>query len=60
LEKERKNRMPKEARYPIFLLGLLTLIVGGFASQALGAPTNIDLLVGAVGFALLLLSVGIR
>jgi hypothetical protein len=60
LERERRSRMPKAARYPIFLLGLLTLIVGGFASQALGAPTSVDLVVGAAGFSLLLVSVGIR
>ena len=56
----RKERMPSMARYPIFFLGLLVLIVGGIVGIRVNAPVNVDLVVGIVGFLLLLLSVAIR
>ena len=52
--------MPSMARYPIFFLGLLVLIVGGIVGIRVNAPVNVDLVVGIVGLLLLLLSVAIR
>jgi hypothetical protein len=57
LEKETKKRMPKGARYPTFLLGLVVLIVGGLIAQMYGMPVTVDITIGLVGFILLLLSV---
>jgi hypothetical protein len=49
--------MPKRARYPLFLLGLAVILLGGIAANMGGAnPTT---LAGVVftGFALLVLAV---
>lgn len=60
LEKEPRRRVPKAARYPIFLLGLLTLILGELASVYYDAGTQTEAAVAALGFFLLILSVALR
>jgi len=52
--------MPKAARYPVFLLGLVVLIFGGLASIQLHFTAETDAGIAAVGFVLVLLSVLIR
>ena len=55
-----KQRMPKRARYPLFLLGLGIILVGGIAVNAIqGSPSAIGGVVLA-GFAFLLLSVVVK
>jgi len=60
MERERKNRFPKGARYPLFILGLAIIIVGGVAAQFYGATVEVDLGLGIVGFLCLVLSVALR
>jgi hypothetical protein len=60
LEKEPKNRLPKAARYPLFLIGLVILIIGGLAGMQAGASATTDAAVAAVGFVFLMLSVVLR
>ena len=48
------------ARYPIFFIGLLIIIVGGVLALRLDAPLNTDVALAVVGFILLAISVAIR
>jgi hypothetical protein len=50
----------KGARYPIFLLGLLTIILGELASLSYKAGTQTEAAIAALGFFLLILSVALR
>lgn len=52
-----KARMPKTARYPLFLLGLAVILVGGIAAYVYGATATALAVVVVVGFALLVLAV---
>jgi len=60
MEKEHSGGMPKAARYPVFLIGLVVLIFGGLASIQLNFTPETDAVIATVGFALVLLSVLIR
>lgn len=60
MEKEPKHVLPKGARYPIFLLGLLTIILGELATISFNGGTEMEALVAVVGFVLLILSVALR
>lgn len=60
MEKEPSHRLPKGARYPIFFLGLLTIILGELASVSFKAGTQTEWVIAVVGFVLLILSVGLR
>lgn len=60
LEKEPSHRVPKAARYPIFLVGLLIIILGELASVSYNAGTQTEAAVAALGFFFLLLSVALR
>lgn len=57
MEKEKKGMLPKAARYPLFLIGLIILIGGGLGGQMVNFSTTTDFIVGAVGFIFLMLSV---
>jgi hypothetical protein len=52
--------MPKRARYPVFLSGLLVIIVGGILADSRGAPPDALGAVVVAGLALLVLSVIVR
>ncbi len=55
-----KQRMPKWARYPVFLVGLVVILVGSIGAHSIGAaPSTIAGITGG-GFALLFLSVAIK
>jgi hypothetical protein len=60
MEKEPKHRVPKAARYPIFLLGLLTIILGELVSLSYSVGTQTEAAVAALGFFFLILSVALR
>ncbi|MGP8125266.1 MAG: hypothetical protein ACLQEQ_05265 [Nitrososphaerales archaeon] len=55
-----KQRMPKGARYPLFIIGLAILLVGSIASNAAGAGASLIGAVVLVGFVLMILSVAIK
>ncbi len=55
-----KHFLPKGARYPIFFLGLLVIIVGGIGTVQLNLPLISTVVAGAVGFLLLAISVILR
>ncbi len=55
-----RQRMPKSARYPLFLLGLVVILVGSIEANSLGAGISALVAIVATGFALLVLSVAIR
>jgi peptidoglycan/LPS O-acetylase OafA/YrhL len=55
-----KQRMPKRARYPLFLLGLAIILLVGVAANSEGASPYAEAGVVAAGFVCLLLSVIVR
>lgn len=52
--------MPKRLRYPLFLLGLATILVGGVLANSRGVPPALLGALVIAGFAFLVLSVAIR
>ncbi len=52
--------MPKRARYPLFLLGLVVIIAGSIILNYGGAGAVAVAAVVAIGFLILFLSVAIR
>ena len=57
MEKERRSKIRPILRYPLFLLGLLIIVVGGALAIHFGSGTNVEVGVAAIGFVCLLLSV---
>jgi hypothetical protein len=55
-----KQRMPKKARYPLFLIGLAIILLGSIEVNSTGAGASSIGVVVFVGFALLILSVAIK
>lgn len=55
-----KDRMPKRARFPLFLAGLAVMLVGGVLAESQKAAPSSIAAVAAVGFLLLVLSVVFR
>ena len=49
--------MPKRARYPLFLLGLLIIILGGLAANSIRAPQAEITAIVLIGFLFLIVSV---
>jgi hypothetical protein len=60
LDREPKNRLPKAARYPLFMVGLLILVFGELATYASHAGTDVGAGVALIGYAFLMLSVVLR
>ncbi len=52
--------MPKRARYPLFLAGLVVIIIGGLIANAENAPRNEFAAIVLLGFAFLISSVIFR
>jgi hypothetical protein len=55
-----KQRMPKKARYPLFLIGLAIILLGSIGANSTGAGASSIGAIVLVGFALLILSVAIK
>ena len=55
-----KERMPKRARYPLFILGLAVLLIGSIASNSTGAGATQTASIVLVGFLLMIISVAIK
>jgi len=60
MEKERKPLVRPVVRYPLFLIGLLIIVVGGLLAVHFGASADVDLGIAGVGFLSLVLSVVLR
>ena len=56
----KKGLLPPGARYPLFLVGLLILIVGELGAVSSGASTDTEAGIAALGFLFLVLSVVLR
>jgi hypothetical protein len=52
-----KHRMPKRARYPLFLVGLLIILLGGLAANSIKAPQAEITAIVFIGFLFLIVSV---
>jgi hypothetical protein len=59
LEKEPRHA-PKYLRYPLFLVGLIILVIGGLLGEAIKLTTDYFVAVAVLGFVLLMASVLIR
>lgn len=57
---ERKSFMPSALRYPIFLAGLVVMIVLGVVALHVNAPLDAEVALASVGLVLLAISVAIR
>ena len=55
-----RQRMPKRARYPLFLLGLLIILVGGIAANSVRAPQAEITGIVLIGFLILIVSVSLK
>lgn len=55
-----KQRMPKRARYPLFLAGLVVIVLGGLVANAEKASAPDIAGVALVGFAFLVSSVVLK
>ena len=55
-----KQRMPKSLRYPLFLFGLVVVLVGGIGAYDLGATPTSLAVVAVVGLLLMLASVAVK
>lgn len=60
MEREPRNRIPKAARYPLFLVGLIILVFGGLGGIQVHASSEVDAAIAVVGVAFVLLSVVLR
>jgi hypothetical protein len=47
----------REAKYPLFLLGLVVIIAGGLSAQHFAMPLFVDVATVVVGFVLLFLGI---
>lgn len=52
-----KHWMPKRARYPLFLLGLLIILLGGLAANSIRAPQAEITAIVFIGFLFLIVSI---
>jgi hypothetical protein len=57
MEKERKNLIPKAARYPLFLIGLLIIILGELGSGYVHAADTTEAGLAVIGFIFVIISV---
>ena len=55
-----KERMPKKARYPLFIIGLAIMLIGSIGANSVGAGAQTTAVVVLLGFVLLILSVAIK
>jgi hypothetical protein len=60
LRREASWRTSKSAKYPIFLLGLVVIIVGDLVANAIGGGLTAEVTASTIGFLLLLTSVLLR
>jgi hypothetical protein len=60
MEKDPKYRVPKAARYPLFLVGLVIMIFGGLGAGYAHASDTVEAGFAAVGFVFVMLSVVLR
>jgi hypothetical protein len=59
LEREARPRFKKAWKYPLFLLGLVILILGELGANSTGAPSSVEAVIGVVGLAVIVLSVAL-
>lgn len=52
-----KHIVSREMKYPIFILGLFVMIVGGLAVQHLGLPVDATVATVTLGFILFFLGI---
>lgn len=57
---ESKHSLPKALRYPLFMIGLLILIVGEYSAQEAGAPNDARAAIALLSMLFMILSVALR
>jgi len=56
-QKHGKRILPHDFKYPLFLLGLVIIILGGVGGIKLGLSTDQDVAIAAVGFVVMFLGI---
>jgi hypothetical protein len=59
MEKDKTHRS-RVLRYPLFLIGLAVIVLGGIAGEFLKSSTNFFVVIAVVGFAFLTAAVLVR
>jgi len=59
LERETRPRFRKAWKYPLFLLGLVILVLGEVGAGSMGATANDEAAIGALGLAVLVSAVAL-
>ena len=57
MEREHKPVIPKAAKFPLFILGLAIMILGGLEGLSIKASASQETAIVAVGFVILILSI---
>lgn len=57
---EPEHSLPKALRYPLFMIGLLILIVGEYSAQEAGAPNEARVIIALLSLLFMILSVALR
>jgi hypothetical protein len=60
LERQRKFHFPQALRYPFFLIGLVIMIAGAFATTKSAVPLSLDVALAVIGFAFLVIAIIFR
>jgi len=60
MEKEARHRLPKAARYPLFMIGLLVLLLGELSAYSVDAGLDVMAGLAVVACVFMVLSVALR
>ena len=60
MENERKARISPAARYPLYMIGLVVLILGELGAYYARAGVDAEAVIAVVGYLFLVLSVALR
>lgn len=60
MEHEPKNSLPQAARYPLFMLGLIILLVGELAAYGGNAGVHAEAVIAVLACIFMVLSVALR
>ena len=57
MEREHKPFIPKVAKFPLFILGLAIMILGGLGGNAMNLSASTEATVVGIGFLVLIVSI---
>ncbi len=57
MEKEHKSVIPKVAKFPLFILGLAIMILGGLGGHTINVSASSEAAIVGIGFVVMILSI---